>query len=79
MKYIDFDTVHRLAGVRTLIEPLRRAFVSNAAGPTRAHYDLGPCNRSRTLLLMPSWRPGGSIGVKIATVFPDNALGDCRP
>lgn len=72
MIHIDFDTVHRLAGVGSLVEPLRRAFVSRAVNPERAHYDLGTADEPRTLLLMPAWQPCGGIGVKIATVFPDN-------
>ncbi len=63
MKQIDFDTVHRLASVGSLVEPLRRAFVSQAVSPERAHYDLGALDRPRTLLLMPAWQPGGDIGV----------------
>src|ERR1700731_1164418 len=73
MKHIDFDTVHRLPGVASLVEPLRRAFVSHAVSPERAHYELGALDRPRTLLLMPAWQPDGDIGVKIVTVFPDNA------
>ena len=73
MIYIDFDAVHRLASVGSLIEPLRRTFVSPATAPERAHYDLSAPNDPRTLLLMPSWQPDGDIGVKIATVFPNNA------
>lgn len=73
MEHIDFDAVHRLTGVHGLIEPLRRAFASNARSPDRAHYDLGPPDRPRTLLLMPSWQSNGPVGVKIATVFPGNA------
>jgi len=73
MKQIDFDTVHRLASVGSLVEPLRRAFVSQAVSPDRAHYELGALDRPRTLLLMPAWRRNGDIGVKIVTVFPDNA------
>ena len=73
MKHIDFDAVHRLAGVGSLVEPLRRAFVSQAVSPQRAHYEVGAPDRPRTLLLMPSWHPDGDIGVKIVTVFPDNA------
>jgi ornithine cyclodeaminase len=73
MEYIDFDAVHRLTGVRGLIEPLRRAFASNARSPDRAHYDLGPPEQPRTLLLMPSWQSNGPVGVKIVTVFPGNA------
>src|SRR5580698_4120559 len=33
-----------------------------------------PGGRAGTLLVMPAWRVGGCIGVKIATIFPDNAL-----
>jgi ornithine cyclodeaminase len=73
MKHIDFDTVHRLASVGSLVEPLRRAFVSHAVSPARAHYELEALDRPRTLLLMPAWQPDGDIGVKIVTVFPDNA------
>jgi alanine dehydrogenase len=73
MKYIDFDAVHRLTGVAALIEPLRRAFAANARSPDRVHLDLGPVDKPRTLLLMPSWQSSGPIGVKIATVFPGNA------
>ncbi|MEP6884217.1 MAG: ornithine cyclodeaminase family protein [Gammaproteobacteria bacterium] len=73
MRYIDFDAVHRLTGVRRLIEPLRQAFASHARSPDRAHFDMGPPDQPRTLLLMPSWQPTGPIGVKIATVFPGNA------
>jgi ornithine cyclodeaminase len=32
-----------------------------------------PDGSGGTLLLMPAWEPGRSMGVKIATVFPDNA------
>lgn len=70
---IDFDAVHRLAGVGSLVEPLRRAFASQAQSPERAHYDIASGAMPRTLLLMPSWQPGGDIGVKIVTVFADNA------
>jgi alanine dehydrogenase len=73
MKHIDFDAVHRLAGVGSLVEPLRRAFVSQTVSPERAEYDLGEPERPRTLLLMPAWQPAGNIGVKIVTIFADNA------
>lgn len=73
MIHIDFDAVHRLMSVGRLVEPLRRAFSAGAYGPERVHYDLGTPDRPRTLLLMPAWLPEGAIGVKIVTVFPDNA------
>ncbi|HEV7614173.1 MAG TPA: ornithine cyclodeaminase family protein [Steroidobacteraceae bacterium] len=73
MIHIDFDAVHRLVSVGRLVEPLRRAFTAGAHGPERVQYDLATPGKPRTLLLMPSWRLDGDIGVKIVTVFPDNA------
>jgi alanine dehydrogenase len=73
MIHIDFDAVHRLAGVGSLVEPLRRAFLSQAVAPERAQYDLTTAQKPGTLLLMPAWQPDGDMGVKIVTVFPDNA------
>ena len=73
MIHIDFDAVHRLAGVGSFVEPLRHALLSHAISPERLHYEIANGHRPRTLLLMPSWQPDGDIGVKIVTVFPDNA------
>jgi ornithine cyclodeaminase/alanine dehydrogenase-like protein (mu-crystallin family) len=73
MIHIDFDAVHRLAGVGSLVEPLRQAFLSQAVAPARAQYDLTTPGKPGTLLLMPSWQPGGDMGVKIVTVLPGNA------
>ncbi len=70
---IDFAAVHRLAGVGSFVEPLRRALVSDAVSPDRVHYEIAIGDEPRTLLLMPSWRTHGDIGVKIVTVFPRNA------
>jgi ornithine cyclodeaminase len=69
---LDFADVHLLANVKSLIEPMRRAFSSLGSGPERAHYDLGTDDYPGTLLVMPAWRATASIGVKITTVFPKN-------
>jgi ornithine cyclodeaminase len=50
---------------------MRRAFAAPAMSPQRNHYDLD--GDAHTLLIMPAWRPGSSIGVKVATVFPENS------
>jgi ornithine cyclodeaminase len=77
--HIDFDGVHRMATVGSLVAPLRRAFLSPGVSPERAHHEVheGAAAREgempRTLLLMSSWQPERGIGVKIATVFPENA------
>jgi ornithine cyclodeaminase len=54
----------------TLIARLERAFASNYTTPVRQRFDVGSGD---SLLLMPAWRPGGGIGVKLATVFAGNA------
>ena len=57
-----------------LPDALDSAFAGDVAVPQRAHLDVPvPGGDDATLLLMPAWAAGRSIGVKIATVFPDNA------
>ena len=57
-----------------LMAALDDAFAGDVLAPPRAHYDIHvPGGDDATILLMPAWVPGRSLGVKIATVFPDNA------
>jgi ornithine cyclodeaminase len=57
-----------------LMHALSLAFADDIEVPLRAHHEVPvPDRNAGTLLLMPAWRAGGSIGVKIVTVFPDNA------
>lgn len=66
-----------------LIDRLDALFRSGCEMPTRHHHPitapLGPGSADALLLLMPAWTrapsggPSGRIGVKIVTVFPDNA------
>jgi alanine dehydrogenase len=59
----------------TLIDRLERAFASDCATPVRQRHDLGGgATSGKTLLLMPGWRANGAIGVKLVTVFADNAI-----
>jgi ornithine cyclodeaminase len=51
-----------------LIPALREAFIAGAETPLR-HRHLLP---DGTLLLMPAWRDGSALGVKVVTVFPGN-------
>ncbi len=68
-----------------LIETLRCAFRSDTVTPVRHHHAVClPDQSDATLLLMPSWTDfaaqghsdRGYIGVKILSVFPDNASRD---
>jgi ornithine cyclodeaminase len=58
-----------------LIDALDAAFRGDHSAPERQHYALptpASGERAGTLLVMPAWR-GGSLGIKLVTVFPDNA------
>jgi ornithine cyclodeaminase len=62
---------------RTLIDALEAAFRGSSVVPDRRHYEIASGNagqRAGTLLVMPAWRVGGSLGIKLVTIFPDNAL-----
>ena len=57
-----------------LIEALRAAFREPIEAPPRHHHTIRREGRpDATLLLMPAWQPRGPLGVKVVTVFPDNA------
>lgn len=57
-----------------LIDALAIAFGSDYEVPLRVHHGVAlPGGIPGTLLLMPAWQPGGCMGVKIVSVFPDNA------
>lgn len=57
-----------------LIPALRGAFVAGAQTPLRHRHDLPqPDTSAASLLLMPAWRPGGFLGVKLVTVFPNQS------
>jgi alanine dehydrogenase len=76
MRLVDAETVHRLLDFPSLIEALRAMFRDGCEVPLRHHHAIPAStagDSDGTLLLMPAWRAGGSLGVKIVTVFPDNA------
>jgi ornithine cyclodeaminase len=53
-----------------LVETLAQAFLEDTSVPDRLHY---PLEADDALLVMPAWRLGGVIGVKVVTVMPGNA------
>lgn len=76
MQFLDGAAVASRLDRRALIDALDAAFRRPHEVPARQHYSLeaGPEQRyAGTLLVMPAWNAGRSIGVKLATVFPDNA------
>ncbi len=62
---------------RALIDALERAFRAPCTVPERQHYEIpssNPAQRAGTLLVMPAWRAGAALGIKLVTIYPDNAL-----
>jgi ornithine cyclodeaminase len=56
-----------------LIPVLREAFIAGATVPLRHRHDLPRSGgTSPALLLMPCWRAGDLLGVKLVSVFPGN-------
>lgn len=74
MKIFNADNVADALTYDALVEALDAAFKNGAVTPGRSHYQVQVDDAAEgTLLLMPCWQPGKRLGVKIATVYPDNA------
>jgi ornithine cyclodeaminase len=75
MRLVGAEEIDRVLDFPDLVETLRQAFRAATVAPTRHHHGIARGGTEATLLLMPAWNEAadGYIGVKIATVFPDNA------
>ena len=76
MRIVGADDIHRLLDYPSLVDALRDMFRAGCEVPLRHHHTIGPAAPDGvpgTLMLMPAWQSGRSLGVKIVTVFPANA------
>jgi len=76
MQQLDASQVAARLDRRTLIDALDAAFRKPHRIPDRQQYHIEPAppgTSGGTLLLMPAWDPGGALGIKVVTVFTDNA------
>ncbi len=74
MIILNAESVAEALPYDALIDALDAAFKTGANIPDRSHYPVEVTGGADgTLLLMPCWQTGGRLGVKIATVFPDNS------
>ncbi len=76
MQVISGDEIHRLLDFPSLIDALRAMFRDGCEAPARHHHRVAAATAEGapgTLLLMPAWQAGRGLGIKIVTVFPDNA------
>ncbi len=77
MLHLDAAALAARLDRRALIDALETAFRRSCTAPARQRYQLESAiagQRGGTLLVMPAWNTGGGLGIKIVTVFPDNAL-----
>ena len=72
LPYYSAAEIHRALDYVSLVEQLRNAFAQGAESPLRHSHAVGSADAGNVLLLMPAWRAGEAIGVKIVTVFPGN-------
>ena len=71
--YLSAETIDRQLDYKSLVGALRDAFAGSWTVPVRHHHGIPmPGEADQTLLLMPAWDAGKSVGIKIVTVYPDN-------
>ncbi len=74
MQLFDAQAVHEALAYGILVDRLRDAFTAGAEVPVRHHHSIELADQpDATLLLMPAWRAGGQVAVKVVSVFPGNA------
>src|SRR5262249_38424243 len=74
MRVISASAVEQTLDFPSLVERLLYAFRVGCTVPPRQHCAVPvPGGTQGTLLLMPAWVEGKFLGVKIVSVFPDNA------
>jgi ornithine cyclodeaminase len=80
MKLIDADTVHRILDYRPLVEALRAGHRKGVDGVERLLMTQ-PARGGATdyFLALPAWQRGEALGIKLVTVFPDNASAASPP
>lgn len=76
---IGHETLEAALGWPDLIGQLRDWYCGNAVqAPDRQVLSIAqPDGSEASLLIMPAWVPGESIGVKVVTFFPGNAANGC--
>src|SRR5213593_3908357 len=74
MQFLDAETIRARLPWPAMLAALDEALLADVHAPLRASHGIEvPGQPAATLLMMPAWRNGRSIGVKLVTVFPGNA------
>jgi ornithine cyclodeaminase len=74
MQFLDAEMIRARLPWPVILAALDEALLAEVHAPLRASHGIEvPGKPAATLLMMPAWRNGRSIGVKLVTVFPGNA------
>ena len=73
MRYFDAAIIRKALPWPRLLDVLQAMLREGVVAPLRANHTIDvPGAPAATLLLMPAWRTGRRIGIKLVTVFPGN-------
>ena len=73
MRYFDAAAIRERLPWPRMLAALDAMLKDDVAAPLRTHHPIDvPGEPTASLLLMPAWRSGRCIGVKLVTVFPGN-------
>ncbi len=70
MHFIDKTAVAQRAPYPALIAALASGLQQPIESPPRSHY--APNHDDSAVLIMPAWKPGGLMGVKMVSIWPGN-------
>jgi alanine dehydrogenase len=74
VRYFDAATIRSRLPWPRMLAALDAMLQTDVAAPLRTSHAIEvPGESTASLLLMPAWRSGGRLGVKLVTVFPGNA------
>jgi ornithine cyclodeaminase len=77
MNHFDGFAVAAALPYGELVNAIEAAFRDGVTTPLRHHYDIEvPHGTDGAMLVMPAWRSGRYVVVKMVSVFPDNATRD---
>jgi alanine dehydrogenase len=75
MRYFDAATIRARLTWPRMLAALDTMLTREVVAPLRTNHPIVvPGQPTASLLLMPAWRVGGRLGVKLVTVFPGNSL-----
>lgn len=71
--FVSSETLNAKLDYPSLIAALKAAFAADWTVPVRHHHGVAiPGEPEQTLLLMPAWEAGKSVGIKLVTITPGN-------